>query len=313
MQHFAAIQIMYTTWATRAPCFGHSMGKFIFIFSLNFIFESITNLWPTLNRTLTHLLLPLARSRTLRIAMALPHTRSRSFSRALFALKCEIILNILLNIIFTCCSATTFLSSLFTKASAFCLYWVNRKKKNENENEKLNLLREHIQRICCFARSHTNWVDFLFSPRILILKKIQATCTKFSPGVVVVVFKSCAQREGAWKTKTKSYLHIYLHIYNIHTHIKFNGSSSDSNSIFVFPQEDSEIGQKKNGAGLVERLLFVLYAPYTFSMGRVPSGPLPQCVCFGEKCGKYFSNRKSEASAHYKCFRVAFPEKSQFH
>lgn len=98
------------------------------------------------------------------------------------------------------------------------LFILSRPKKENRENEKSNLLREHIQRICCFAHTHTHtrkssWFSFL-----IFVEKIQATCTKFSPGVVVVVFKSCAQREGAWKTKTISSIHIYLHRYNIHTY-----------------------------------------------------------------------------------------------
>lgn len=124
--------------ADRAVDFGHSVGKCICIFIC--IFICLTNLWPTLNCPLSlsppcHL--PLARSLTLCTAMELPLIRSLSFSWPLFALKCEIILNILLNIFFTCRApprhAATFLPVVSVYESIGILFILS---QPENEKRK---------------------------------------------------------------------------------------------------------------------------------------------------------------------------------
>lgn len=116
--------------------FGHSVGKCICIFIC--IFICLTNLWPTLNCPLSRSLLPpLARSLTLCTAMTLPLIRSLSFSWSLFALKCEIILNILLNIFSTCRAAlrraATFLPVVSVYESIGILFILS---QPENEKRK---------------------------------------------------------------------------------------------------------------------------------------------------------------------------------
>lgn len=142
--------------AQCAGDFGHSVGKCIFIF----IFICLTNLWPTLKCPLSltpSLLTPSFLSLvplTLCIATALPLIRSLAFSWPLFALKCEIILNILLNIISTCRAAPfrhlPVVSVYESMSSLFIL------SQPEKENEKSNLLRERTFNEFVVLPAHTN-------------------------------------------------------------------------------------------------------------------------------------------------------------
>lgn len=141
------------------------------------------------------------------------HRRSRARSVALFVLLALLI------------------SCLCLRKHQHFVYAVRRKRKIG----KSNLLREHLAYLylllLLFLRSHKlSFILVFFCFRFFFWKKIQATCTRFSPGVVVVVFKSCAQREGAWKIKqNESEIYIY-HIYR-YRYIQIGGSGS----ISIFP------------------------------------------------------------------------------
>lgn len=290
MQHSAVIQIVYTTWRTHtAPSTLVIRWENVSVsLSASLSASQIYGpLWIALS------LLPLARSLTLCTAMALPLIRSLSFSWPLFALKCEIILNILLNIFSTCRAAlrraATFLPVVSVYESIGILFILSQ-PENEKRKWKIKSVEgTNIQRICCFARSHKlRWFFFFFASHFN-LKKIQATCTKFSPGVVVVVFKSCAQREGAWKTKTKSY--IYIHIYlQTHTYtyirIKFNSSSDNVAFLYFHFHTTANSRSARRKWGRVSRAFSfcALLSQWAF-LSALPSAPHTpwQCVLFSAK------------------------------
>lgn len=183
MQHSAVIQIVYTTWRTHTALSTLVIRWENVSVSLSASLSASQiygPLWIALSLALS--LLPLARSLTLCTAMALPLIRSLSFSWSLFALKCEIILNILLNIFSTCRAAlrraATFLPVVSVYESIGILFILSQ-PENEKRKWKIKSVEgTNIQRICCFARSHKlRW--FFFSPHILIWRKSKRLVQNF--------------------------------------------------------------------------------------------------------------------------------------
>lgn len=167
---------------------------------------------------------------------------SLSLSLALFVLKCEII-----------CS-WVFLP-LAAPPSCLCLRKHQHFVYTECWKKRIKFDEGTFNEFVVFVRSHK--LSFLLAAaENFKMKKIQATCTTFSPGVVVVVFKSCAQRELAWnKTKRKFYiykLNIYIYKYIIFSIISNRSNASVNISHFYIStliQLKIEIEFKKMGQG----------------------------------------------------------------